>query len=68
MKTDTVRLTESEVPWRQIAGIRDKIVHEYFGLNLDLVWGVVERDLPVLTRVVDELLRTDRAPDADVQG
>ena len=39
-----------------------------FGVNLELVWSVIDRDIPVLTRVVEELLRTDRAPDADAHG
>jgi uncharacterized protein with HEPN domain len=37
------------VPWRQIAGLRNRIVHEYFGLDLDLIWQVIQNDLPQLT-------------------
>jgi uncharacterized protein with HEPN domain len=37
-----------EVPWRQITGLRNRIVHEYFGLDLELIWQVVLHDLPQL--------------------
>lgn len=37
-----------EVPWRQIAGLRNRIVHEYFGLDLEIIWQVIRYDLPAL--------------------
>lgn len=41
-----VRAESPELPWRQMAGMRDKLVHDYFGVDLGLVWDVVERELP----------------------
>jgi uncharacterized protein with HEPN domain len=42
-----------EVAWRQIAGLRNRIVHEYFGLDLDLIWEVIRHDPPQLQSLLE---------------
>lgn len=37
-----------DVPWKDMAGMRDKLIHEYFGIRLDIVWNTVNKELPAL--------------------
>ena len=46
--SDALKAAHADIPWRRIAGMRDRLIHHYFGVDLDLVWKVVEEDLPPL--------------------
>ncbi len=58
--SEEVRSANPEVPWGQIAAMRNILVHDYFGIDLDEVWNAVVRDLPPLKSKVDAILRTLR--------
>ena len=54
--SDAIRATEPDVPWRAIAGFRNVLVHDYFEIDLEVVWSVVDRDLPKLAAAVDRMV------------
>ncbi len=45
-----------KIEWREIASMRNKLIHEYFGIDLDLVWFVVNNDIPKLKKQIENLL------------
>ena len=53
--SESLRATEPEVPWRAIDGFRNVLVHDYFEIDLKVVWTVVDQDLPELVAAVDRM-------------
>jgi uncharacterized protein with HEPN domain len=50
-----IKGTEPQIPWRELAGFRNVIVHGYLGIDVEAVWLVVEQDLPALSEAVDRM-------------
>lgn len=50
---------EAGVPWREIAGARDRLIHAYFRVDLEAVWAMVEQDLPALRESVQRIVDTE---------
>jgi len=44
-----------DIPWKQMAGMRDKLIHEYFGIDKQMVWQVVERHIPDILILIKEI-------------
>jgi len=51
------RDTYPELPWRQMTGIRNKLIHNYFEIDLFIVWDTVQSDLPPLKQQVEHILK-----------
>lgn len=56
--SETTRNRTREIPWRQIAGTRDRLSYAYFEVNLDIIWDIATRDLPAIVSQLETLLET----------
>lgn len=53
--SNSLKQKHPEVPWRDIAGFRNVLVHDYLGIKPQRVWEIIERDLPVLRKAIEEM-------------
>lgn len=51
-----LKLKHAEIPWRNIAGMRDKLVHDYLGVDIEAVWLTIDNDLPILAKQIKGIL------------
>lgn len=54
--SEEIKKSYPDLPWRDIANMRNKLIHEYFGVNMKVVWGAIKEDLPMLRQTMNELL------------
>jgi len=54
-----LRTRYPDVPWKGMAGIRDRLIHHYFGVNLDIVWNIVIAELPDVALQIEEIIRNE---------
>ncbi len=54
---EEMRQRYPEVPWRRMTGMRDKLIHEYHGVDLETIWSVVKTELPPLESHVEKIIK-----------
>ena len=55
---DEIRTKYPDIPWKRMAGMRDKLIHEYSGVDLEIVWTVIKEELPQLKPLIKKIIKT----------
>jgi uncharacterized protein with HEPN domain len=56
---EEIRSRYSQVPWRKMTGMRDKLIHEYHGVDIDTVWKTLHEDIPPLRDRINEMIEKE---------
>ncbi|MFH1259930.1 MAG: DUF86 domain-containing protein [Elusimicrobiota bacterium] len=57
--SDELKNKYSLVPWGDLAKVRDKLIHHYFGVNYDIVWDIIKEEFPKIVLLVEEILNKE---------
>ncbi|MBU1076403.1 MAG: DUF86 domain-containing protein [Spirochaetes bacterium] len=52
---ENLKTKYSDIPWKRMAGMRDKLIHEYFGVDLEIVWKVIKEELPSIKPIIEKM-------------
>ena len=55
--SDETKEKYPDIPWKEIAGTRDRLIHDYFGVNIDIVWEIIKNDIPKLKEKIKSILK-----------
>jgi uncharacterized protein with HEPN domain len=58
MIPDATRLAHAAIEWKKIAGLRDILAHQYFGVDIEIIWDILQNKLLALEKEINELLST----------
>ena len=59
--SEEIRGKHSDIPWKDIAGMRDKLIHQYFGVDITAVWDSINDDLPSLKDKIIKILESEKS-------
>ncbi len=58
--TDDTRTKYPKIPWKEMAGMRDRLIHSYFGIDYKLVWTTIKNSIPNLKTMIEEILEESK--------
>ena len=59
--TEEFKSDNKNIPWKDITGMRNRLIHAYFDVNLDIVWQTVKTDLPDLIKALEKIIPPEKA-------
>jgi uncharacterized protein with HEPN domain len=54
---ENFRSKHSSIPWKRMAGMRDKLIHEYFGVDFEILWKVIKDEIPPLKQEFEKIIK-----------
>lgn len=51
-----IKIQNNDIPWREISDLRNRIIHHYFGIDYEIIWDVIENEIPILKEQIDAII------------